>query len=40
MNLDLVLFGRVRSDELLLQAVVATGVPEAPTLKDESIIAA
>ncbi len=36
---DPVLFWDRGGDELLLQTVVATGSPEAPTLKDESIVA-
>ena len=36
---DPVLFWDKGGDELLLQTVVATGSPEAPTLKDESMVA-
>ena len=37
---DPVLFRRVRCDELLLQPIVPTGLPEPATLEDQAIVAA
>ena len=37
---DPVLFGRIGRDELLLELIVATGLTEPTTLKDEAIVAA
>jgi hypothetical protein len=37
---DSILLRRVGRDELLLQSVVATGLPKPTTLKDQAIVAA
>jgi hypothetical protein len=34
-----ILFRRIGRDELLLQAIVATGVPGPPTLEDQAVVA-
>jgi len=34
-----ILLRRIRRDELLLQAIVPTGLPKSPTLEDQAVVA-